>query len=211
MASPHSDASSPSPSLALWLAPEEPLASELRWWIDQLSQRLSGPRFEPHVTVLSSLPGDLSEALTLTEQLAQRLSPVPIETEGVALLRHYYRAVVLPIFMTPPLWRAHLAARWTFENGAAPEGRPTYEEEDASEDKVSFFPHLSLYYGKAPLSTRIEAIDSFGEVPDFTFLASAIQLISVGPDPENWEIVTSFPLKGLPERPFGTSIDPKTS
>lgn len=229
MDSRQSDAATTPPSLALWLVPQEPLASDLRWWIDQLSSRLGGPRFDPHVTLLSSLPGGLSAALTLTERLAQRLPPVRIETEGIALLRHYFRAVVLPVFMSPSLWQAHLAAREAFEHravseyGASSENRassknrdsskdpPATEESAAGEDQVSFFPHLSLYYGEAPRATRIRLLDSLGEVPDLRFFASTIHLISAGPRPEKWEIVRSFPLKGLPRGPQNPAVHRETS
>ncbi len=170
----------PGSSFALWLMPEGPLANDLHSWIHRLANTLDGPTFEPHLTLLGGLHLELSAALHRTEGLAHELPPTSITTSGIALLPEYFRALVLPASVTPSLWRGHLAAHQLFQ-GVEPE---------------AFFPHISLYYGDAPMNARVAALDRLGEAPQCAFTATSLHLIAAGPVPEHWRTVGSFTLSG---------------
>ncbi|MBM4201153.1 MAG: hypothetical protein FJ189_07690, partial [Gammaproteobacteria bacterium] len=56
----------------LWLLPEPASHHRLGRSIEDLTARIGAPPFEPHVTLLGSLPGDASDLIDRARRLAQR-------------------------------------------------------------------------------------------------------------------------------------------
>lgn len=162
----------------LWLVPKGNAARVLGSWIETLATRLRGPVFEPHVTLLGSPLEDGPEIRETLREIGRSSKRFTVSTRGAGIEEHPFRALFLPVPMTGGLWSL----------------RQNVREVLAPEESNHYLPHVSLYYGSAPLAERVSALAELKLPPEVTFEAEEIQLMEVNGGPEDWHSVATFPL-----------------
>lgn len=164
---------------SLWLMPAGDVYDRLKGLISRLSRRYSTPDFEPHVTLLSEIPGPEDEIVSKTARLASVIGPYKIELSRVEYLNEYFRCLFLRAKETDEVMRANREARRIF-------GRETDPE---------YMPHLSLMYGDFPPRTKEKIIEEIGKEISAGFGVESIHLFSTSGEPEDWYRVKEFLLK----------------
>lgn len=169
-----------SSELSLWLTLRGSAADPFGDAISRLAEALEGPVFKPHVTLWGRFRASLAEAQLRVEELTRELPPVPLRGHGIGMQGERFRALFVPVAVTPELWRGHLAARDALAAGAA----------------IEYMPHLSLYYGERPPRQKLAALGALDPLPALDHVADAVSLVSVDGPPERWVTRAILPLRG---------------
>lgn len=164
---------------ALWLLPDQVGTDSFANLIDDLSNRYSGPRFAPHVTLLGRVTGTEEDLAKTSEDLAKQLRVFTLRPQEVAREAYYFRCFYVKLEQSAELAQAHKQAADAF-----------------GVDFVSdYLPHLSLIYGhllreeKDKLRGEIEP-----RIPS-DFVADRLQLVHVTVSVAAWRVVTTCSLQ----------------
>ncbi len=163
----------------LWLVPTGDAYTRLARVISELSARYYGPRFEPHLTLLGRLKGEAEPVVERTKQLARELRPFAVRLEAPGCESEYFRCLFLSVAPSSSLRAAHRrAARMFDEPSASP-----------------FAPHVSLLYGRFPMSLKRAIIASLPSDLPQAFLASRLQLVRAdSTNPRSWRVMDTLSL-----------------
>ncbi len=163
---------------ALWLMPEEPMSSHLAREIVRLSQQLSTPRFEPHITLLSRITLPEGKVLGKSAGLAGCLRPFRIELADIDGLDEFFRCLFVTVRPVESILRAHRAACRVFALQRAP-----------------YMPHVSLVYGKLPADRRAEIATGLSLLPGRACYLRKMALYRVNGPVRQWKCIETFDLK----------------
>ncbi len=163
---------------ALWLMPEKPLFSRLAREIVRLSQQLSTPRFEPHITLLGRIILPEEKVLGRSRRLAGCLRPFRIELADIDHLDEFFRCLFVTVRPVESILRAHRAACRVFALQRAP-----------------YMPHVSLVYGKLPADRRKEIARGLSLPPGQAFDVRKMALYRVNGPVHQWKCIETFDLK----------------
>lgn len=158
----------------LWLKPSREASHRFADVIQELALKLDAPTFEPHITLLGNLSGSEAEQVSMSNELARRLPPFPVNVSGPAFGEDYFHCVFLVADMTPPLLHAHALARQIFHQ----------------EEGGHYLPHLSLVYGRYSESRKKDIIARLPASLSLPFGVTHLSLIRAGSeDPKDWQEV----------------------
>lgn len=161
-----------------WLKPSGKAYDILKKTIAELGETYQAPFFEPHVTLLSSLPGSEEEILLQSLQLGRSLQPFGLQLTDPAYGNQYFQCVFLKIQKTPALMNAHELAKRLFEK-----------------EVTSYMPHLSLLYGNYSSGLKEQIVTTLPATLSLTFTIDKIDLIRAGSeDPQDWRTILTVPL-----------------
>lgn len=165
---------------SLWLVPSVSEERQFIEVIDYLGERFPGPRFAPHVTLLSSLRGqedDLSEKAT---DLANNLRSFNVSATGLAMEPYYFRNFYLKLESSANFLLAYQRANQTFSRSTASE----------------FNPHISLHYGTSLREEKNNMGEQIhGQLPgNITF--DKLYLVQITLAVPNWRIIRRYDLRG---------------
>ncbi|GJL60881.1 MAG: hypothetical protein NPIRA03_37380 [Nitrospirales bacterium] len=164
----------------LWLKPTGHAHDILMKTITDLSQAYHAPVFDPHVTLLGSLPGTEEEISVQCLKLGGSLAPFDIFLAEPAHGDQYFQCVFLKTQETPALMNAHELAKRLFVKEHNP-----------------FMPHLSLLYGHYSLDLKHKIISPLSQALSLNFTVDMIYLIhSRSEHPKDWAPILSVPLSG---------------
>ena len=164
---------------ALWLMPSGTAHARLAQLITELAREWSGPRFDPHVTLLGGITGETAKIVGQCEQLAASLRPFEIHLTEPGHLDDYYRSLFIHVAHSPPLLQANTQAREVFNCSGDP----------------NYLPHVSLLYGNHPaeLKERIIAKRVVGR--NLKFSVARLFLIDLAGEPQDWTRIGNFPFR----------------
>ena len=165
---------------ALWLVPDEAAGTQLQSVIDQLAAHYSGPRFEPHMTLLGWVRGEEEELIEKTASLAARLAPIEVKATGFAGAPYYFRCFFAPLESNSALSQAVSDAAHHFSSSAG-------------KDLV---PHVSLLYGQIDREEKKTIPQQIGEKVPRRFTLDRLRLIRMSVSVSGWETVTETRLTG---------------
>lgn len=164
---------------SLWALPSGPDRAGLAAVIDALA-RLSGTDgFEPHITIVGSVPGP-HEAAGAIDRLAATTGPFTVELPELVDTDEHFRCIVANVRLDGPLARLHHDACAAF--GTATEG---------------FEPHVSLVYGDLPPDERARLREHVDLALPGHVRIDAISLVDTeGVDTRDWSTLATWPLRG---------------
>lgn len=163
---------------SLWLIPDKENQQILQEIIDKLAEKYAAPRFEPHLTLLSSIPKSEEVVVEKTKEVAARTEWFTVTTGEIEFSTTYFQCVFVRIKTTIPLMETHVRTRDIF-----------------GMDKEKFFmPHISLLYGDYNMTTR-EKVCRAIELPEIAFTAERIVVVQEVPDPQVWQHLAEIPLR----------------
>lgn len=165
------------PSHHLWLLPAAGQAHTLRECIAAYAERLGGPGFAPHVTLVGSLPGDPVALTAVTRTLALNLAPLEVPVVGLVAGASHFQSVFLVLARTAELNEARAAALGAFAVADTP-----------------YLPHLSLAYG-GPVEKRAALVEAEASLdPGFCTLDRLALVRAATEHPQDWTTVVEVNL-----------------
>ena len=163
----------------LWIKPSGKIYDILAKTIAELSNAYQAPFFEPHVTLLNSLPGTEEEIIAQSSQLGASLQPFEIQLTKPAYGDQYFQCVFLKVHETPAMMNAHELAEKLFAKDSSP-----------------YMPHLSLLYGHYSIDRKDKIVATLPETLCFNFPVDTVALIQAGSeDPKDWIHILTVPLR----------------
>ncbi len=163
---------------ALWLMPDQPMFSRLAREISRLSQQLSTPRFEPHITLLSRITLPEEKVLGRSTRLAGCLRPFRIELAEIDHLDEFFRCLFVTLRSDKAILEARQVACRVFDRRRAP-----------------YLPHVSLVYGKLPADRRAEIARGLSLLPGQACYLRKMALYRVNGPVRQWKCIETFELK----------------
>ncbi|MDB5237223.1 MAG: cyclic phosphodiesterase-like protein [Parcubacteria group bacterium] len=174
MMDPHSDRTE---GYHLFLVPPEALAEKLRWTINALAESYSGPKFVPHVTLLSGIPAEPEDVvIEKATQLAKSCAPFELILGEEGMEDAYFRAFYMRIQESEALTAAHARAGALF--GVQQEG--------------IYVPHLSLLYGNYPEERKRAALAALPVPEGTSFLVDRIHVYRTEGRASEWQKVSEL-------------------
>jgi hypothetical protein len=163
--------------VSLWLVPEGAERDGLDALVARLAALQPAPPFPSHVTLIGGVELPEDEVVVRSEALARALSPLAVRFAGAGGFDEYFRALFLRVEPTADLLGANARARAVFARHADP----------------PFFPHLSLWYGRADAAERARLMDAIGPVID-GFEARRLSVVRTRGCVEEWRPLGWFGL-----------------
>lgn len=166
---------------ALWLMPAGKVYNRFASIISKLSIKYSSPKFEPHVTLFSSIELTEEEILGKTQELSHLINSYTMHLTTVGYEDYYFRALFVKAEKTPDVLEVNRKAKEIFGIQANQE----------------YMPHLSLLYGNFPEVIKKEIIQEIGTDFTSTFEVKSIHLFEANEnlDTSLWHRVKEFSLK----------------
>jgi len=161
----------------LFFLPSGELFDNLQSTLNTLANKYGGVKFEPHLTLLARIPkADEAELITKTQQLATTMSPFEVEPKEVCVEDAYFRALYCKAEPNATMEEYHQKALETF----------------GVQDVNVYMPHLSLYYGNVPQSTKDEMIASLSLPTSMKFLVDKVYLYRTEGEAQDWVRVGAY-------------------
>ncbi len=168
------------PTYHLWVQPTGTVRDALVQTIRELARELSGPVFEPHVTLLAGLIGTEQEHTERTKMVTQQIPPFKIVLSRPSYRTEYFQCLFMHVEETPSLMTANALATRVFQ-------RPD----------ENYAPHLSLAYGFYPESRKRAIISNLPPDVRASFEVTALSLIRAeSSDPKDWREIATCPFAG---------------
>lgn len=163
----------------LFFLPSGELLNSLQNTINRLAEKYGGAKFEPHLTLLARIPKtDEAELVAKIQQLATTMSPFEVEPKEICAEDAYFRALYCKAEPNPTMEEYHQKALEMF----------------GVQDVNVYMPHLSLYYGNVPQSTKDEMIASLSLPASMKFLVDKVYLYRTEGEAQNWVQVGEYSL-----------------
>ena len=161
-------------SYSLWFMPGKEKKVVLENKINTLANQYGGPKFDPHITLLSSFVDDELSLLNKTEKLSKKIRSFEIIFDQVRFLNEYFRSLFIEIKLSEELKLARNAAAKEF----------------GWEDK-NYIPHLSLMYGNYSNQIKTDIIKTMGTLPRY-LKVNKIHLAHNDEINCKWRVIESF-------------------
>lgn len=158
--------------------PPPAVRDALREQIAALARRYRTPRFEPHITLLGAIAGEIEAIRVHAAALARAIAPIEVRLCTLEHTDAYFRCVYLKAEINEALRSAHRLTCQQLQ-------RPMDEE---------FMPHLSLVYGDLDAVTRSQLVDDIGRSLATHFTLRELALYDYRGSPEQWRCVQAFEL-----------------
>lgn len=169
-------------SYTIWLLPkEEEVRQYMATVVADLAQKWNGPQFEPHTTLLGDVQLSIEAMEENCRQLAQQTSPFEVETGAVEYSTTYYQCIFVRIKPNPELMGLYDRAKQIF-------GMTT---------PSLFMPHMSLFYGNVPYSTRQEIMTSLTFLPQHYSINSLVVTPGGEHPPAEWKHLFELPFSKI--------------
>jgi 2'-5' RNA ligase len=177
---------SPISAHSIWLVPDRAGATfaRLRGLIESLARRSDGDVFDPHVTLIGSLPGEPADLAARTRTLAASLARYELMLGSIVarpLQQNRYRRLFAEVEPTEAVRAANAAARAAFN----------------AEGGDAYAPHLSLAYADA-LPAAFQTLKTEAAragAASVRFEVDALELWRTTGPVADWRRVGSFPLQ----------------
>ena len=169
--------------VSLWLMPRGPVHEDLTRVIRDVSARSRGPVFEPHVTLVPGVEGDVERILLATARLAARTAPFEVRLESLGWRDEYFRCLFVEVRQDPELMVLARSAREML--GLPPE--------------PSYFPHLSLLYADLDAASKPGLAQGVHLRPQ-GFLVQALHVYKTHGSVPDWQRLATFGFRCRPAR-----------
>lgn len=146
--------------------------------IRKLSKQFDAPSFEPHVTLLGSIEGREKEIIVKTKKLASGIKSFKLRFASIEYQRNYFRALFIKVRRTKQIIEANKMARKIFK----------------IKNKKRYMPHLSLLYGKFPISFKKKIIKEIGKDFKDEFEVKSLHLWKIDGKVNEWRRIKEFKL-----------------
>jgi len=164
---------------SLWLVPDSIAERQFAEAIDYLSERFPGPRFAPHVTLLSGIQGSEEDLVAKSRELSNELTSFHAKATGLAMEPYYFRNFYLRLESSASFLLAYQRASQALSKTAGGD----------------FKPHFSLHYGT---SSREECTSMGKEIHSQlpgSVMVDKLYLVHITLAVPNWRIISRHDLQ----------------
>ena len=160
--------------ISIWLIFSDKDEQSLREQIDDLSQRHSGPKFLPHITLYGSLEIGIKRLAVITDRCFNKTKKFTVYTTGIGQTDNIWKTIFIKIIPDSQLMELY-------------EFLTTELEQFRNYD---FNPHVSLIYRKISVEKRklIAQEINFADHYEITGVA----LVETSGDVNNWRILKRY-------------------
>lgn len=171
---------------SVWLAPDEPVLSELQVLVQEFARVRSAPSFLPHLTLLGDLPVSQAKLAQILSQHAPRIPTQELTVSGVTVGDSFFKSIYLQLSCPPQLSAVQSALARAFPTTANP-GR--------------FDPHVSMIYGAVDASMQQETHAILQRFIGSTLRFERMQLVRSSQNTPviDWQVLKEFALPNRPE------------
>jgi 2'-5' RNA ligase len=165
---------------AVWIPPTGAGLQIIEDLIRKVQKHSYAPSPRPHLTLLKGIERTRDSAELKLKKLAQNLRPFDMRLGAIDWRQEYFRALFVTVESNADLTDANRAAHTIFEmNPPEP-----------------FEPHISLVYGDFSDERRRQLVRESGKVPDVTFTADRVQLVTAarGIPLAEWRVLAEYSL-----------------
>lgn len=163
---------------SIWLLLPLEIKQQLSFVINGLSGSYEAPSFEPHITLLGSLP-KTPAVLKKAQELFEVLPPVRIQLKGLGCSQKWSKCLFIEVEATQELSEAHEMAKRYVEDKRV----RTYQ------------PHISLLYGRYSQKVKNQIMETLDGWVGTAFIAHSAAVVSTEGAPQNWVHLHSGPLR----------------
>ncbi|MES2014345.1 MAG: 2'-5' RNA ligase family protein [Patescibacteria group bacterium] len=163
----------------LLVRPRGLLLKELEETVKVLAEEYDGPLFEPHVTLLSSMPfEDETLLIEKTAALAEESKALQLTFGEIGMQDAYFRTLFLRVELSEDLAKLRARAEQVFD----------------MENTDAFMPHLSLLYGNYPQTKKVATAALITAYKGVSFDVDSILLYKTDGEPTTWRTIQEFKL-----------------
>lgn len=164
---------------SIWLTPETSFQEVCHKIIAEQAAHFSAPTFEPHITILGTVPAEQADLSQKLQDITAAFSKLQLTVSEISISTTYFQCVFARIKPIPELLDLQIAIKKAVQ----------------PENTAFYMPHISLIYGDLSMSERYQAAEKI-RLPQMTFMANRVEMTSDTTDePEAWKAIESFPLK----------------
>lgn len=160
---------------SIWLIPNEPVYSKLRTVIYDLATSHGNPAFEPHLTLLGDIEGEVPDIKQKMQSLVESAIALELTLSEVSISTTFFQSVFVRVKSTAALMQLNMDAKKLFNL-----------------ENNFFMPHISLFYGGS-LKER-EMLSKEINLEKENFKVAKLVLAPVTEDPRDWEILAEITL-----------------
>ncbi|MCK5330130.1 MAG: 2'-5' RNA ligase family protein [Candidatus Marinimicrobia bacterium] len=160
--------------ISIWLIFSDKDQQSLCEQIDDLSQRHSGPKFLPHITLYGFLEIEIKRLTEITDRCFNKTKKFNVHTTGIGQTDNIWKTVFIKIITDSQLVELY-------------EFLTTELEQFRSYD---FNPHVSLMYRKMPVEKRILIAQEINFAPHYEITGATLLETSV--DVNSWRILKRY-------------------
>jgi predicted alpha/beta hydrolase family esterase len=170
----------------LFFLPPDPLRSELELLIHSLAEKMGGPAFIPHVSLLSEIDSGMGEVeiIKKADLLVSTLQPFSLRFGRVGRDDAFFRSLFVCISESNELQKARTKAVEIF----------------GMHDAAKYSPHLSLLYGDYSDTQKDEIEASLILPQDYVFSVSSLCVYKTQGRVEEWQLVAEIPFASFETR-----------
>ena len=158
------------------VVPSEPVFSELKKIIQDLSLQYHSPCFDPHLTVLGDAGQDLKAIQKTVEKIVADMKKMKLSLGPLSFSTTYFQSAFVRVNSTASLMQLNLDLKKLLN----------------MENDI-FMPHMSLIYGNHDMKTR-EDIVKKTKLNNSLFVAEKMVVIPLKPDLNDWKPIFTIPL-----------------
>ncbi|HKA44273.1 MAG TPA: 2'-5' RNA ligase family protein [Burkholderiales bacterium] len=147
---------------SVWILPAGDALDRIEHATNLVHKRGGGPRFRPHLTLLSGLETTEEDAGLKLRHLASRIRPFEVRLGRIEWRQEYFRCLYVAAALSDELAAARREAYDVFEMNPPP----------------PFEPHVSLLYGNLDESLKTELAAEAGGGLDVAFMATGVHLVN---------------------------------
>ena len=160
---------------SLWLIPNNPVYSKLKFVVDGLAASHNNPAFEPHLTLIGDIEGEIPEINEKMQSLVDTAKDLELTLSEVSISTTFFQSVFVRVKSTAALMQLNMDAKKLFNL-----------------ENNFFMPHISLFYGGS-LKER-EKLASEINIEKEIFKISKLILAPVTEDPKDWKTLAEIRL-----------------
>lgn len=160
---------------SIWLIPNDPVYSKLKSIVDDLANSHGNPTFEPHLTLIGDIEGDIPEIKEKMQSLKDSAKSLNLTLSEVSISTTFFQSVFIRVKSTAALMQLNMDAKKLFNL-----------------ENNFFMPHISLFYGGS-LEER-EKLSGEMSLERENFKVAKLVLAPVTEDPKDWETLAEITL-----------------
>ena len=161
---------------SIWLIPEQEISALLSESIQELATHFQADSFQPHITLLGQLAGELDSILPQFEKLGTPDAPIVLQAESIESEAFYFRALVYQILSNPGLEAFNQKVREKFKR----------------ESDTPFYPHLSLLYSRASEAQKVSVLSKMQLPERLSISIESLALVKTHGPVRDWETLATL-------------------
>jgi len=140
-----------------------------------INKKLCGPDFDIHLTMSGPIPYQEELHTPMLESMSSRFKKFTIQLDGIGYKNEFFQSLFLNVVENQEL-----------------KNLKKLIDKNLNIKEAEYFPHISLFYGKAENSSKIDIVNQ--SKPPTQVLLDKISVVRVNEEIKSWKVLKSYPL-----------------